>query len=90
MVDSNDVIGIRTSFYKYFRDVDDSRKRIHLYDLKNDSKETKNLANSMPEIVKKMELVLQEIRFNWNPSKIESNNEETKLIEDELKKLGYM
>ena len=90
MVDSNDVIGIRTSFYKYFRDVDDSRKRIHLYDLKNDSKETKNLANSMPEIVKKMESILQEIRFNWNPSKIESNNEETKLIEDELKKLGYM
>ena len=37
-----------------------------------------------------MELILQEIRFNWNPSKIESNDEETKLIEDELKKLGYM
>ena len=89
-VDSNDVVGIRTSFYKYFRDVDDSRKSVHLYDLKNDSKETKNLANSMPEIVKKMELILQEIKFNWNPSKIESNNEETKLIEDELKKLGYM
>jgi len=90
MAESNDVIGIRTSSYKYFRDVVDPKIRVHLYDLKNDSKETKNLANSMPEIVKKMESILQEIRFNWNPSKIESNDEETKLIEDELKKLGYM
>ncbi len=90
IVESNDVIGIRTSSYKYFRDVDNSEKRIHLYDLKNDFKETKNLADSEPEIVQKMESLLQEIRYDWKNTEIESNDEETKLIEDELKKLGYM
>lgn len=90
IVESNDVIGIRTSSYKYFRDKENSEKRIHLFDLKNDFKETKNLADSEPEIVQKMESLLKEIRFDWKSSEIESNDDETKLIEDELKKLGYM
>ena len=32
---SNDVIGIRTSHFKYFRDKDSSLRRVHLYDLIN-------------------------------------------------------
>ena len=46
--------------------------------------------NIPPEIIQKMESLLQEIRYGWENPEIESNDEETKLIEDELKKLGYM
>ena len=87
---SNDVMGIRTSSYKYFRDVNDSKKRVYLYNLKKDPKETKNVVNSESEIVQKMETMLQEIRFNQKKLESLTNDEETKIIEDELKRLGYM
>ncbi len=87
---SNDVMGIRTSSYKYFRDVNDSKKRVYLYNLKKDPKETKNVVNSESEIVQKMETMLQEIRFNQKNLESLTNDEETKIIEDELKRLGYM
>ena len=43
--DSN-VIGIRTSEFKYFRDRDDSTKNIHLYDLREDPLEENNIAET--------------------------------------------
>ena len=51
---SNDVIGIRTSHFKYFRDKDSSLRQVHLYDLINDPYEDKNIAPSNPELVNEM------------------------------------
>lgn len=58
---SNDVIGIRTSKYKYFRDKTNPTKRVHLYDLKNDQFEDKNIAQEQPHVVNEMEAILQDI-----------------------------
>lgn len=58
---SYDVIGVRTSKYKYFRDNRDSTKRVHIYDLENDPFEDKNIADKRPDIVTKMEMILQNI-----------------------------
>ena len=88
---SNDVIGIRTSNYKYFRDSDDPKKRIHLYDLKNDLFEEKNIAESNVKVVSEMENILQTL-INEKITKPdeEFSEEEAKMIEDELQKLGYI
>ena len=85
---TNDVIGIRTSTFKYFRDKDDSQKRIHLYDLKNDPFEDENIASKNPETIKTMENELQKI-LSHKPDLL-SDDDETQKIEDELRKLGYM
>ena len=85
------VIGIRTSNYKYLRSRKDPRKNIKLYDLKNDSNETKNIASLNPEIVKEMEKILQKITADYpirdSPS---ITKDESKKIEAELRKLGYL
>ena len=83
---SDDVIGIRTSEYKYFRDSVNSKKRIHLYDLRNDPFENKNISNKNTELVEKLENKLQEIINNSNLNLIDENDDE---IYKELKKLGY-
>ena len=88
---SDDVIGIRTSNYKYFRDRDDPKKRIYLYDLKNDQFEENNIAESHQEIVSEMEKILQTIiKEKITKSDEEFSEEEAKMIEDELQKLGYI
>jgi arylsulfatase A-like enzyme len=58
---SEDVIGIRTSKYKYFRDKKNYKKRIHLYDLKNDPFENSNIASKSPEIIKQFEEKIMKI-----------------------------
>ena len=40
-IHSNDVIGVRTSDFKYYRDKSNAKERIHLYNLKNDPNEEK-------------------------------------------------
>lgn len=90
MLKSKDVIGIRTSKFKYFRDKDNPKNRTYLFDLENDKKEITNLADVKPEIVKEMEHILEKILENPGDIKQESNNNETKIIEDTLKRLGYM
>jgi arylsulfatase A-like enzyme len=88
---SNDVIGIRTSNYKYFRDSDDPKKRIHLYDLINDPFEEKNIAESHQEIVFEIEKILQTIiKEKITKSDEEFSEEEAKMIEDKLRYLGYI
>ncbi len=88
----NNVIGIRTSKYKYFRNEDFLTKNVHLYDLENDLLEEKNIAHDFPQIVQELEKILQEIKTNsisqHNPEKIDED--EIKKIENELKKLGYV
>jgi arylsulfatase A-like enzyme len=86
---TNDVIGLRTSEFKYFRDKDDSQKRIHLYNLKNDPFEDENIASINPQTVKFMENELQKILSHKSSIPID-DDEETQKIEDELKKLGYI
>ena len=85
------VVGVRTSEYKYFRERKPPKEKIHLYDLKNDPLEENNLAKINPEIVKNMELILSNflVKLNVNASE-EPSDEEVRLIEQELKKLGYM
>ncbi len=87
--ESNDVIGIRTSKFKYFRDKNDPKKRIHLFDLKNDPFEDTNIADSKSDVVSDLESILQDIIKN-NPINKEVNDEESLDIENELRKLGYV
>jgi arylsulfatase A-like enzyme len=91
-MESQDKIGVRTSKFKFFRDIDNPKVSVHLYDLKNDPFENNNIAKIKPEIVKKMEEILQNILqySSQVPQNDEFDEEETKLIEDELKKLGYI
>ena len=87
----NNIIGIRTSKYKYFRN-GDSLINQNLYDLENDILEEKNLATQNPDIVEKMEKILEQLK---NKSSIITNqkqidDDKRKKIQEELKKLGYI
>ena len=86
---SNDVIGIRTSDFKYFRDKDSKNKRVHLFDLSNDPFEEKNIASTNQTKVSEMEEILQKILKN---TKKESNEDDltSDEIENELRKMGYV
>ena len=90
--DSN-VIGIRTSEFKYFRDRDDSTKNVHLYDLREDPLEENNIAETKKDVVEKMEKMVVDILKGKDLRHVESNE----LSEDEIKKaksvlsrLGYI
>ena len=86
-------VGIRTSEYKYFRDKGSPTKNIHLYDLVKDSLEERNLADKLPDVVQKMENMLNEMQSKESTDYEKSNEldgEETLRIEKELRKLGYI
>ena len=86
-------VGIRTSEYKYFRDRNNMTKNIHLYDLVKDPLEEKNLVDKLPDIVQKMENMLNEIRdqkFSNYKKSNEVDYDETQRVEKELRKLGYI
>jgi len=89
--DSN-VIGIRTSKYKYFRNEKNSSKNIHLYDLENDLLEENNIAKDFDDIVGEMEDILKKIKNRNFEQNVDVNidDDEIKKIEEELKKLGYV
>jgi len=87
---SQDKIGLRTSEFKYFRDRDNAKKLIHLYDLKNDPFENNNIAMDKPKIANEMEIILQDLISNTSPNLENYDEDETKKIEYELKKLGYI
>ena len=91
---SSNTIGVRTSEYKYFRDRDVETKNIHLYDLKNDPLEEKNIYKEKPDVTKNMELELSKI---LNEQKITFEKSENTITDDEreqaitkLRKLGYI
>ncbi len=93
-IKTNDVIGIRTSQFKYFRDRNDPNKRNFLFDLKKDPYEDSNIA-SKTETVEEMENILKQITSGYkflNDGKtiMESDDSDTKKIEKVLKKLGYV
>ena len=93
-IKTNDVIGIRTSQFKYFRDRNDPNKRNFLFDLKKDPYEDSNIA-SKTETIEEMENILKQITSGYkflNDGKtiMESDDSDTKKIEKVLKKLGYV
>ncbi len=84
-------VGIRTSKYKYNRSINDQKKNQFLFDLKNDPLEENNIVKTNPRIVKEMECILQEnLENKKSTSSKEISDEESKIIRDELKKLGYI
>ena len=84
------VIGLRTSLYKYLRKRNNS-KDIILFDLKNDPKELINISSQNPEIVKEMEEKLSSLLNSKDFFKTdELTKEEQEKAEDLLKKLGYI
>ena len=83
----NDLVGVRTSKYKYFRHARDSSSNVHLYELSDDPLENQNIFDL--EKIRKMENILS--TFSDFESNIqEKDNEEEAKIREELKKLGYM
>ena len=87
-------IGIRTSKFKYFRDRNDPTKNVHLYDLKNDPLEEKNIADGRKDMIEEMEKHLVEIlkgeSFQHSQSNEEFGEEQSDIIDSELKRLGYI
>ena len=90
---TSNVVGIRTSQYKYFRDRTKPKDLVHLFDLQKDSHEENNIADLQPEVVEEMENILLNIKnkqtFEFKKQVI-SDDKEDKKIEKELKKLGYI
>jgi arylsulfatase A-like enzyme len=92
------VIGIRTNKYKYFRNRYDPSKNVHLYDLTDDPYEDTNIADSNKKIVAEMEDVLRKTLNGFSLEKgcrLESHDndmttEENTMVEEELKKMGYV
>jgi len=85
-------IGIRTNRYKYARNITDSKKNIELYDLQTDPLEEANLSDKNLDMVIQMELILKNINKNKNkiPHSDILDESESKKVEDELRKLGYL
>jgi len=83
-------IGVRTSSYKYFRNRLDSKSDVYLFDLINDPKELKNIASENPEIVNQCEKTLEKIMKNAEDIVHGKISDEEKMIEDELRKMGYL
>ena len=85
---SDNTIAVRTSDYKYFRDRNNPKENVHLYNLKRDPLEEENIAENNPKIIKEMEEILQNLQnendFSYNKGK-NLTDEENKKVEDELK-----
>jgi len=88
-ITSDDKVGIRTSNFKYFRS-NNPGENVNLYNLKKDPQENENIANNNPDIVEKLENILQNFVSKTNTNNEEISMEETKRLEIELKKLGYI
>ena len=61
--DSN-LVGLRTSEFKYFRDRKNSLKNVHLYNLIDDPKEEHNISMENPKVVQNFENELTKIDQN--------------------------
>ena len=90
-ISPDDVVGLRTSHFKYFRSARDSKKNVNLYDLTKDVWENFNIAKENPDLVNEMEQFLTEMTKDNLPEYNidEITNEEKKKVEQELRRLGY-
>ena len=86
------MIGIRTSNYKLVRPLDKSKKEIELYDLEKDPLEENNISSENIQKSNSLEDILYEIRSDDEETSTTmlGKNEEAKLVEQELRKLGYL
>ena len=89
-INSNDVIGIRTSQYKYFRDKDNPNNRVYLFNLLDDPLEEKNISKENPKIIQEFETIIAKKQPKLKQNNSEYDEEELKNIEKELKKMGYI
>ena len=80
------VIGLRSSNFKYFRDLNNTGRILHLYDLKNDPLEEKNIASKSKHVLKNLEEELLKIRSGSYEKYEDEISEEVKQV---LKELGY-
>lgn len=85
-----DMVGIRTSQHKYFRSANDPTKNVNLYNLQTDPLENDNIADIYPKKVMEMEKILTKISSDADFYVDEISEDETKRIEEELHRLGYM
>lgn len=85
------VIGIRTSKYKYYRSRNNPKKNVVLFDLQNDPSEKINIAMNRPNIVEKMEKMLTEVREDTLPENEieEMSAEEKRKAMKVLREMGY-
>lgn len=56
------MVGVRTSNFKYFRNKDDSLQDLHLFDLKNDPLEITNIVNQNSKVISLMENLIKKIQ----------------------------
>lgn len=91
---NDNVIGIRTSKFKYFRDRMNPKNNVNLFNLEEDPHEENNIVNEQHEVAQKMENLLLEIKSNGNfNNQVEEdilNDEDISRVNEELKKLGYI
>jgi len=85
----NDLVGVRTSNFKYFRHARNSSSNVHLYDLKSDPLENQNISQKNSDKITEMEDILINFLNFESTTEIVSDDEEAK-IREELKKLGYL
>ncbi len=86
-----DVIGVRTSNFKYFRSRSNPKEKVTLFDLKNDPTELNNIAELKLDIVNTMEKILSnEIQDTMEKNSVEELTEEKKLKAMQvLREMGY-
>ena len=89
-IEEDDAEGLRTRKYKFLRSTNNHTKNRHLYDLESDQFENKNIIQTLPEITKELEENLDHIKSSSTKESEDISEEETKKIQDELKRLGYM
>ena len=61
-----------------------------MYDIELDKFENNNVIQTLPEIAEKLETKIEDIKTSSHEESENISDEETKKIEDELKRLGYM
>ena len=61
-----------------------------MYDIEFDKFENKNVIQTLPKIAQKLEKQIEDIKLSSCEESENISDEETKKIEDELKRLGYM
>ena len=86
-----DMVGLRTSKYKYFRASHNPKENVNLYDLSNDPYENNNIAQTHKQLVAQFEKKILELeKDNLSEYEEKLSDKEMERISNELKRLGYM
>ena len=92
-IETNNVIGIRTDKYKYFRNRYSKNLDVHLFDLENDPFEDENIAKKSKNLVEIMEKKLNEITNGFslegNDKMDKQSTREIKNVRQMFKDMGY-